>query len=82
MLGTRAPPPYSSPRMSVLQLLSLLVGFAILGPVFLLPTLLAVSRQHPRAFLIALFNAMFGWTVLGWVALLIWASMPQRKTPA
>lgn len=66
--------------MTVLQLLSALIGFAILGPVFLLPTLLAVSRKHPRAFLIALLNAMFGWTVLAWVALLIWASVPQNKT--
>ncbi len=65
--------------MTVLQLLYMLVGFAILGPVFFLPALVAVSRKHPRAFLVALFNAMFAWTVIGWVALLIWATIPQKN---
>lgn len=67
--------------MSVWQLLSMLVGFGILGPVFVLPTLLAISRKHPRIFPIALFNGMFAWTVIGWVALLVWATMP-KKTPS
>ncbi len=65
--------------MSVWQLLSMLVGFGILGPVFVLPTLLAISRKHPHIFLIALFNGMFAWTVIGWVALLVWATMPKKK---
>ncbi len=65
--------------MSTWQLLSMLVGFGILGPVLVLPTLLAISRKHPRMFLIALFNGMFAWTVIGWVALLIWATIPQKK---
>ena len=65
--------------MSTWQLLSMLVGFGILGQVLVLPTLLAISRKHPRMFLIALFNGMFAWTILAWVALLIWATMPQKK---
>lgn len=64
--------------VTLAQLLSLLFGFAILGPVFFLPTLVAIGRRHRRAFLIALFNGMFGWTVLAWAALLIWAWMPHR----
>lgn len=68
--------------MTVLQLLYLLVGFAVIGPVFFLPTLVAISRKHPRAFLVALFNGMFAWTVIGWVALLIWASIPNRRPAA
>lgn len=65
--------------MTVWQLLSMLVGFAILGPVVMLPTLIAISRKHPKMLLIALFNGMFAWTVLGWVALLIWANVPAKK---
>jgi hypothetical protein len=68
--------------MTVLQLLYLLVGFAVIGPVFFLPTLVAISRKHPRAFLVALFNGMFAWTVIGWVALLIWASIPRDRPAA
>jgi len=65
--------------MTVAQLLYLLVGFAVLGPVFFLPTLVAISRKHPRALLIALGNAMFAWTVIAWVALFIWATVPPKK---
>ena len=65
--------------MHVWQLLSMLVGFAILGPVLVLPTLIAISRKHPRMFFIALFNGMFAWTVIGWVALLIWATIPAKQ---
>ena len=65
--------------MHVWQLLSMLVGFAILGPVLVLPTLVAISRKHPRMFFIALFNGMFAWTVIGWVALLIWATIPAKQ---
>jgi hypothetical protein len=68
--------------MTAWQLLSMLVGFAILGPVFMLPTLVAISRKHPKMLLIALFNGMFAWTVLGWVALLIWATIPPKKPVA
>ncbi|MDA0368289.1 MAG: superinfection immunity protein [Proteobacteria bacterium] len=61
------------------QLMSMLMGSAILGPVFFLPTLIAISRKHPRVFLIALFNGMFAWTIIAWVALLIWATIPPKK---
>ena len=44
------------------------------------PTIVAVCRDHPRAGTLALLNLCFGWTVIGWVALLVW-SWSQGKSP-
>jgi hypothetical protein len=40
---------------------------------YVLPTFIAFRRQHPNRWPILLINVVFGATVLGWVAALIWA---------
>jgi hypothetical protein len=45
----------------------------ILAAVYLLPTLIALSRQHQNAFAIAALNILLGWTLVGWIGSLIWA---------
>jgi len=45
--------------------------FAIL---YFLPTILAGRRGHDILAPLLL-NTLFGWTVIGWVALLLWALM-------
>ena len=59
--------------ISLLQIIILFFGFLIIGPVLMLPTLVAISRQHPKTILIALVNCILGWTVIGWGVALIWS---------
>jgi amino acid transporter len=44
------------------------------GSIYFLPTLAARSRHHHNTEAILLLNLFFGWTILGWIAALIWAS--------
>lgn len=46
----------------------------ILGAIFyLLPTVIASARGAGHQGMIIFINLVFGWTVLGWIAALIWA---------
>jgi hypothetical protein len=40
---------------------------------YLLPTLLAFHRRHRSRVAILMVNFLLGWTVIGWVAALIWS---------
>jgi hypothetical protein len=51
--------------MPVLILISLVLYFA--------PTLAALGRSHRQALAIGLLNLFLGWTVVGWVAAIVWA---------
>ena len=52
--------------MGVLMIL-LAAGF------YFLPGLIARARRHSRSDAVLFLNLIFGWTVIGWVALLVWA---------
>jgi Superinfection immunity protein len=59
-----------------LGLISVIIGsFAI----YFLPTIVAMSRQHPAQVSILLLNLFLGWTLLGWVAALVWSAMPIKE---
>jgi Superinfection immunity protein len=45
----------------------------ILAAIYLLPTLIALARQHHNKLAIAALNTLLGWTVVGWVVSLIWS---------
>ena len=45
---------------------------------YLIPTLVAVARDHRRAFAIFMLNVTAGWTVIGWLGALVWA---LRRAP-
>lgn len=48
--------------------------FIVVGIIFyFIPTLIAGTRNHKFANYIFAINIFFGWTVLGWVAVLMWA---------
>ena len=64
--------------ISLLQIIILFFGFFIIGPVLMLPTLIAISRNHPKAILIALVNCMLGWTIIGWGIALVWSFSVNR----
>ena len=40
---------------------------------YFIPSMIASSRKTGHQGMIFFINALFGWTVLGWIAALIWA---------
>jgi hypothetical protein len=51
---------------------------------YMLPTYEAWSREHPNLVPIALVNVFLGWTLVGWVAAIVWAlkrSESQQQLP-
>jgi len=49
---------------------------------YLLPTLVAYARDIPQRPAIALVNFVFGWTLVGWVVVSIWAMSAAPATLA
>ena len=60
-----------------------LIGFwVVLGCMFgiyLAPLIIAIVRGHPRCPWIGLVNFAGGWTIVGWIAALVWSvtAIPQ-----
>ena len=46
-----------------------------------LPTFVAFVREQRHAVLILVLNIFFGWTIIGWVLLLIWAAVGEERAP-
>jgi|HubBroStandDraft_4_1064222.scaffolds.fasta_scaffold1195000_2 hypothetical protein len=42
---------------------------------YMLPTVIASARDHPRRRAIMLLNILFGWTLIGWILLFLWAAL-------
>ncbi|MFU5561724.1 superinfection immunity protein [Pseudomonas aeruginosa] len=60
---------------------SLLLGFVLLiGGVVLyfLPAIIAENRKHHNKGAITVLNVLLGWTLVGWVAALVWAASATR----
>jgi len=51
-------------------------GFVLLA--YFLPTITAFVREHRRLGWICLANIVFGWTVLGWALVALWAMSSRR----
>ena len=50
---------------------------------YMLPTLVAYSREHPHRAVLAVFNIFLGWTLIGWIAVFLWAALaPVEEQPA
>ena len=47
--------------------------FASLILLYLTPMSIAHRRSHPKAGSIEALNVLLGWTLIGWVAALVWA---------
>lgn len=52
----------------------------ILIGLYLLPSLVAARRKHNNEHAIVALNILLGWTLLGWVAALVWALTPSQPT--
>lgn len=46
--------------------------------VYFIPTWISSARKHHQANAIFLVNLLLGWTVIGWVAALIWSASAVR----
>jgi hypothetical protein len=53
----------------------LMVAFIVAAGIYVLPALLAWSMGSPQRVAITLVDLLLGWTILGWIAALIWAIM-------
>ena len=47
---------------------------------YFLPAIIAFGRQHQHRVPILLVNLFLGWTLIGWVAALVWSAMPVTVT--
>jgi MFS family permease len=56
-----------------------LAVFAVMTvALYFLPSILADRNGRRNVLLLALLNALFGWTVVGWLAALYWALHPDN----
>ncbi|MEN5216864.1 superinfection immunity protein [Pseudomonas pudica] len=51
-----------------------LISLGVCAILYLLPAINAKSRKHPSVGAIFLLNLFLGWTILGWLAALIWSA--------
>lgn len=57
-----------------------LIYIALIFIAYFLPCFVAECRRHHQRHAICVLNLFLGWTVLGWIAALIWASTAVVKT--
>jgi hypothetical protein len=57
-----------------------IIGVTLSG--YFLPSIIGFGREHQHRVPILLVNLFLGWTLIGWVAALVWASMPVTKSAA
>jgi hypothetical protein len=46
---------------------------------YFLPSAIASHREHHQRAAIAVLNVFLGWTALGWIVALVWASTAVKK---
>lgn len=51
-----------------------LAVFLLLLAFYFLPYVVAAARKHHNTPAILVFNLLLGWTVIGWILALVWAS--------
>jgi hypothetical protein len=59
-------------------ILLLVLVLAVLPLLYLLPTLVALQRRKRNALSILMVNLYLGWTLIGWVAAIVWAYSVDR----
>jgi len=59
-----------------------IVLFLIVLGLYFTPVFVASSRDHPNTGAILALNILLGWTLLGWVAALVWAMTSPAPTVA
>jgi hypothetical protein len=64
-----------------MMMFSVLIGTGILLllGIHFLPTFVAFVGNHRHSVLILVLNVLLGWTIIGWLVLLIWACVGEEK---
>jgi hypothetical protein len=57
-----------------------MIVLSVIALLYFLPTILAVRRGHGITGILLL-NLFFGWTVIGWFAMLLWAAFSYPSYP-
>lgn len=57
------------------------VFFPAAATLYFAPAIVAQESKHPNAMAIGVLNLLAGWTVLGWVAALVWAYTAVEEQP-
>ncbi|SER29022.1 Superinfection immunity protein [Faunimonas pinastri] len=58
-----------------------LLLIVILIALYLLPAIIAFSRGHHNRVAILVLNLLLGWSVLGWIAALVWSFTAVERAP-
>ena len=53
---------------TILQLL-------VIGIIYVIPIVVAFSRDIPQKYLVAVLDIVLGWTLIGWFILFFWAAL-------
>jgi hypothetical protein len=56
-----------------------LVFILFMAGLYLLPTLVAVSNKKRNMAAVAVLNIFLGWTFLGWIVALVWATCKDAE---
>jgi len=69
---------------SVVSIVILIGLVALLIWLWLVPAIVAKRRRHPNQMAILVLTVLLGWTFLGWVVALVWAStaIPETRNAA
>jgi hypothetical protein len=57
----------------LVRVLELLAGSLLLIAMYWAPTLVAFGRRAEHWIFIAILNSLLGWTIVGWLAALLWS---------
>lgn len=64
---------------STFLMIGILISFSIFGLIlYFIPTFIAEDKKHKNREAIGLLNFFVGWTFIGWVICLVWASSNQE----
>lgn len=55
-----------------------LIVVALVVTFYFIPTVIAWQKDHDSLITIFFVNLLFGWTILGWLAAVIWAAMQSK----
>lgn len=54
----------------------------VLVPIYFLPSIIAWWTVHPNKITIFVINLLLGWSLIGWIAALIWAFVRPSPVPS
>ncbi len=62
--------------MAVIQAFILVV---VVGLIYFIPSFIANSNKKQNLSAILVLNIFLGWTVIGWIIALVWATMKDKR---